>query len=127
MPAKRTNTPAAEAALKEIRRLKESLLDAGVKLRDFRDKRAASLSLRRIARETLTLADELSPRTPPLPLEAWSAEALLGLVRDVQDDVRAGVTQESSEDGFGMVLSTLRKAGLDTSALPEDEDEDEEE
>lgn len=121
----RTNTPAAEAALKEIRRLKESLLDAGVTLRDFRDKRAASLSLRRIGRETLTLADSLSPRTPPLPLEALDREALLGLLRDVQDDVRAAVTQESSEDGFGMVLSTLRKAGLDTSALPEDEEEEE--
>lgn len=121
----RTNTPGAEPALKEIRRLKEELLDAGVTLRDFRDKRAASLSLRRIARETLTLADGLSPRTPPLPLEAWTRESLLGLLRDVQDDVRAGVTRESEGDIGGMVRETLQKAGLDTSALPEDVEEEE--
>ena len=66
----------------------------------------------------------LGMRRDPVSVDTMSEAGVRSLLKRVQDDVRAAVAQESSSDGFDMVLESLRDAGLDVSAedAPEDED-----
>lgn len=82
------------------------------------DIRLAARSLHR-AREQALGSPQASPSTGGL--DRMSEPEVRALLKELQDDVRAGVAQGSSEDIGDMVLKTLTDAGLDTSSLKEGE------